>query len=271
MNNKVKVLYRVDSEKVPTNFIPSILTTSGAKSSCWFSQLPVNISESLVGRYIPSLKKFIEVLVHNKRNGGFEEHAAYHDGGVLSTAKTCPGIKSVLDKSVVISCPTEIYITMNTDGSFDAIAADNTAVKVHEEHPRSQYTPLNAGDKDTDVDIFKGYTVVKITLPVDIGTAGGETLLLLPPQFHSANKLLDTVIGEIKLPPGDLVPLSVIYMVKIPTEEAYTIHIKKGESLGYLYTEGRPTLLEYEGKSSCKSIKGFLLGNYTRRNNDSDS
>ena len=166
----------------------------------------------------------------------------------------------LLANSILITSPTDIYITITAEGTWDYKPGDDRAVSLSVSHPSNQYTPRGT---EEDFNIFKGYTVVKITLPIQVGTLDGQGLLLLPPQFHSTiGRDLHLIMGEIKLPPKELVELSIILMVKIPDSGVRTVHIKDGEVLGYLYTGApHPEISECAAPKSA-SIKSKLIGSY---------
>ena len=235
---KTKLYYEFKDSTMSeeNNYISNYLEESRPHSSSWFKGLPLNISEHLVGRYIPSMSKLISYL-HKGCMKGSPEHCSDLDGG-FSTAKTCPGLKNILNNSVLIKSPCDIAITVEDTGLWMYSTPGGGMVEVMEGHPPCQF-----GAPGNLTTLFKNKRVVKFTLPIYLST-DGEPVIMLDPQLHPNRSGLTAVSGVLSYPATRGVPLSVITTFEVPEKgTTLDISIKKGDILAYIWA-ANPLILE---------------------------
>jgi hypothetical protein len=234
----------------------------GTKGSCWFSSLKVNISESLIGKYIPSIREFISTI-QKSCLGGDPTACEYLSFDSLATVKTCPGVRGILSNSIVVKAPCDISITINSEGEWLYKASDFRLVELTEEHPTIQFgAPFN----NKDSTLFKNKRIIKIKLPITIST-DGDPYIHLHPQFHS-DLPISVVNGVIETPYTEEVSLSIITFYTLPKSgSTLEIQINKGDALAYLWAPKPFKLKEVEPKV----LKPKLFYKFIRRSYGDDS
>jgi len=242
---KAKLYYTFKDNKMGANskeYIGLYLKPGGTSSSCWFKNLPINISKALFGKYIPSPIKFYSFLKRLMHSKGDEFAGSFIEGGAtISTARTCPGIADILKTSMLVTAPTDIHITVFSDCTCINNTGDDKLATVTLDHHMSQFTPLD----QTSCDIFNNKIAVKIRLPLLLGTNKGKIpYLLLGPQYHSSLPA-EFVMGAMRGYNAISMPLNLIYLMDVPTKGDATWSISKGEVLGYVWA---PEPLELEEK-----------------------
>jgi len=207
------------------------LENKGTKGSCWFSSLKLNISENLIGKYIPSMKRFIATL-QKSCLGGDSKACEYINLDKLSTIKTCPGVRGIISNSIVVKAPCDILITVNSEGEWVYRVPDSRLVQVAEEHPAMQFGAPFTNENSA---LFKNKRVIKFKLPIKIST-DGTPYIHLQPQFHS-DLPLSVVNGIIEGPHTKGAPLNIITLCTLPKRgSTLEIQINKGDALAYLWS-----------------------------------
>jgi hypothetical protein len=229
-----EVMFPKVSPEQEKEVIDSILDTRGTRSCSWYASLPSNISETIVGKYIPGVAKFLH-YVHKKCLGGDTNLCGYVESGSgLATVKTCPGVRGVLSNSIVVRSPCDVNITISDNGGWVYNSSNLSLLELTEDHPPEQFGAPFKGNKDRS--LFSNNRVIKIKLPLLFATANNTPYLYLDPQFHVDTVPLKVVLGQIDNYATKKAPLNIITMFKIPEKgETLDIHIKKGTVLAYLW------------------------------------
>jgi len=243
--NKSSIGYQLSEELLeiiggpPKDLIKRFMQEASPKKSCWFSSLPTNISMAILGRFVPSITKFMTELGLLKISTGGEVdiHTSAHT--TLSTAKLCPGIRSILNTSTLLLSPCDIHIVVSK-GMWVCTVAEPALIAVVEDHPAAQLAPL-----DLQANIFKDKTVLKIKLPLFISLPKNTPAIFLQPQFHN-DIGMDVVHGVLENKYARISPLNIVYLVDTSEELEYSITIRKGQVLAYLWTP-KMMSLSYEG------------------------
>ena len=242
-----KLYYTFGSEEFNGNrefLIDKYLENGKLSSSCWFTSLKSNTSEFLVGKYIPSIIKFIQYLqtkcIENT-DSKYCEYLNWH----YATAKTCPGVRGFLQNSIIVKSPADIMITINSDGSWVYKSAESSLIKITDDHPSIQYGyPF----EERGSELFKHKAALKLTMPIFIGT-NSISYSILDPQYHNKRIPFTVAQGEISGRSTKVTPLNVIALVDIPEEGSETYYIKEGDVLAYIWASS--TLkLEYNNALS---------------------
>jgi hypothetical protein len=236
-----------DEDLRDRDLIDSYLDNKGTKGSCWFSSLGVNISEGLIGKYIPSIREFITTM-HKTCLDGDTKACENLNHEALATVKTCPGVRGIISNSIVVKAPCDISITINSEGEWLYRSADVRLVEITEDHHALQFgAPFNTKNSA----LFKNKRVIKFKLPITIST-DGPSYIHLQPQFHS-DLPLSVVNGVIEEPyTTEGAPLSIITLYTLPKRgSTLEIQISKGDALAYLWSpkpfkikEGKPKALK---------------------------
>ena len=263
---KTKLYYEFKDSTMSAekDYISNYLEESRPNSSSWFKDLHINISKQLVGKYIPSTHKLISYL-HKGCLKGSPDHCSALDES-FSTAKTCPGLKNILDNSILIKSPCDIVITIEDTGLWIHSAPGEGMIEVREGHPPSQF-----GAPDNLTTLFQNKKVIKFTIPLSISTEG-EPVILLDPQLHPNRSDLTVVSGVLGYPATRGIDLSVITTFEIPEKgETLDINIKKGDILAYIWA-AKPLVLEERRRgrySKWASVPDVFI-NSRRRKYDSN-
>ena len=226
--------YDAELDAENSKYLPLYLKPSNKNSSSWFKDLPPNISYTIFGKLIPSLHKFHDFIKRKAVNENDEIAKKLmpmmNGGKVFLTAKHCPGIQHILDKSLLVTAPCDIHITVFKNGTWIPTIADTSLVQMSNDHPNSQWIP-----KDSKNNIFKGKVALKFHFPLDIGTdTPHESYIFLQPQYHN-NIPLEVVNGVISGKYSIVTNVNLITLVDIPTIDDYDIVINKGDVLAYIW------------------------------------
>jgi len=229
-----------DMENLPEGIGRWIEESTPYKSK-WYSNMAVNISESILGKYIPSIHKVMSILKIGCIRGR-EEYCSILEYGTLATSKTCPGILNILRNCVLVKAPCDISITIDDTGEWRHRVPDSRFIKLEDAHPPEQFgTPFNKG-----AGLFDQDRVLKFSLPILLTSE--EPYIHLDPQFHSTRPLR-VINGVIAGSSTKGAPLNIITMFKIPDKGGILeIDISKGEVLAYLWSPSKIKLKEYAGE-----------------------
>jgi len=225
--------------------IGNFLEESTLESSRWYKALPINISESLIGKYIPSTLKLIKHLQKGCLVEGDEASCRTLSNTAFSTAKTCPGLKNVLESCILVKCPCDVEITIDDKGTWVYNTPEKGLLTLTEEHPPSQFgSPFT----HKDLQLFKNKRVIKFQLPITL-TTEGEPFIHLDPYLHSNRSPLTTVTGVISGAATKGMPLNIITTYDLPeTGGLHSISISKGTILAYLWASKPLRLAPYKKK-----------------------
>lgn len=218
----------------------------GRGTSKWYSDLPSNISNYLLGKNIPSVFKFISFLtkkvVYDNDN---ISNILLHNNANLSSAKVCPAIHGILDNIILVTSPLDIQIEVFSTKQWQSTVSDPRLILVAEDHTEAQFATINPKNN-----IFKDKLVVKFKLPILIKTSGLTSWLFLQPQYHHAHPF-QVLNGVITGNYTKMQPLNVVTTVDIPSSGSYSINIKKGDVLAYLWS---PVKLKIEYNKNISNI-----------------
>jgi hypothetical protein len=257
MRNK-KLYYTITDSimnKDPERYISMILEPSTRSKSCWFSKLP-GVPKGLQG-----LKNAIFTTHRRIMRGGAHSSDSSHISG-----KFCPAIQSVLDKSILVKCPSDLAITITSNREFvfttPGPQESNPLVRISS-HDYSQM------ENPKDPILFEEYMNIKFLFPLVIGNTTGTPWIFLQPNFHTNFEF--TVLNGV-VPSGytKYQELNLNTLVKIPKkgEPPREILIKKGTVLAYIWT---PEQLVLTHRSSVPLPLFTKFIGAVRYGNDSDS
>jgi hypothetical protein len=245
--NNNKLYYMFTDEELHSkskDYLPQFIQGPSITSSCWFSSMPANVSKYLTGKNFKSTNKLMSYLAKKMSRG--DTHAGdLFEYRSYSTIKVCPAVQEVLKTSHLILAPCDIHISIFKDGTWVSKVPDGRLLSILGDHPREQLTPL-----DTVHDLFKGRTVIKFKLPIIIGVDNDAPWIFLQPHYHN-NIPIEVLNGVVSGKYSKDQELNIITLVDISKEENYTIDIKKGEVLAYLWS---PTPLKLEKRDSLNGI-----------------
>lgn len=248
MKNKNKLLYRYINEsyntKESSKALEGVILEQGSpQSSCWFSSLP------LITGPVTTIKAFYSWMHSVTLKGGMEPT----DCGV--TAKGCPSVLHTLRNTVLVKSPVEMYITVSPSGGYAYDMPGSAQLITMGTHPRHQFViPEGVAESRGSQDLFKGKTCVKFELQVEVSTPKDIPILLMHPVYHNDSPFY-VVPGIIDRPHSRRIPLSLITLIDIPTEEK-TYHIKQGDILAYLWSH-KHLDLDFDRKAKMKSSVPF--------------
>jgi hypothetical protein len=208
--------------------IQDYLESTSPSRSCWFSNMPVNISKFVIGKYIPSIRKFIHHC-HTEYFKGDPNILDMMDNTSLATVRTCPGVRGILEGALLVKSPCDVSITINDLGGWACKVAAPSLISVIEGHGPEQFQVLDGPECSK---ILNGKRIVKFCLPINLDPLG-NTYIHLDPVFHSKIPL-KVVPGVIK----EDTPLNIITVFEIPRYgETLEVDIKKGDVIAYLWAE----------------------------------
>jgi hypothetical protein len=238
-------------------FISNFIEEGTLGSSCWFKNLKSNTSESTYGKYIPNVMKYI-TLLHNKCLRGDTDSCDIVLNSVLSTVKTCPGIRRVIKNSIIVKSPCDIAIDIDSAGEWMWKTPDlRGLIELAEDHG-----PVQFGDPWTQPgsELFKNKRVIKFKFPLILHT-DGEPFIFLQPQFHTDFPL--EIVNGVIAPPSPNTFLNIVTFYELPEEgDTLSIHIKKGDVLCYLWG-AKPFKLKKNKKGlEDTPFMTKFLGNY---------
>ena len=245
-NNTLKYTFTKDRFKGGSKeWGKMFLEKSSPGSSCWFKNLPSNISKNVLGVYIPKIEKFIQTLLikgHKGPEGRENLNKVLQFNNSFTTAKTCPGIRGILKHSILIKSPCDIRVCFNNktkEWNFFNTGAEDELIEIVEEHSAAQFYTIEEGSTSN---LFKGKRVIKFKFPIALKAE--EPYIMLGASYHSALPF-QVVNGVIEGASLDYVPLSVIGLIDSDTSEEFTnIVINKGDAIAYLWSSS-PLRLEY--------------------------
>ena len=242
-----------DLHKHPEEHGPRFLEQGGTASSCWFSNLPVNVSWATIGRYIPSIRNFITELLTLKSCG--DKRAKARLKGTLATAKTCPGVRGVLENSILLKAPCDISILVTKEGSWQSyiLPECSALLDIKEGHPPEQLSPMKGQNP------FENKKVLKFSFPMHVCTKG-TPWLFLQPQYHNTldYQVINGLISGVHTKVQELNLITVVEQ----RDYNYTINIKEGDVLAYLWSP-KPLTLEYQDTPYPTRIDTHFIGNFT--------
>jgi hypothetical protein len=198
------------------------------KSSCWFSGIP-----AFLGKYSP------KQIIKQKLRRSIEPHQQTDDlhPEPTTTIKTCPGIRSILKKSILLKAPCDIYITAKNDGNFSWYITPqmiNDCMSI-DWHSMQQLDSKN-------INLFSNKFSIKFQFPIQI-TSKNNPYIFLQPSYH--NNVPFTVVNGViddDHTYGQLLNINVLF--DIPVNEEYVDYvIPAGTVLCYLWF---PEEVEFE-------------------------
>jgi hypothetical protein len=262
-NQPTNLYYKFTTPSIEENAEKEVhryLEEGSPRSSSWFSSLNLNTSKLLIGKYIPSMSKFIQHLQHNCLVRGDQEQCNLLEyDHSFSTAKTCPGLKTLLTDSILVKAPCDILITIKDTGEWVYKVPSEGLITLSEDHGPEQFGyPF----KEEDQKLFETRRIIKFSLPIQISTEG-VSFIYLDPQLHSKNRELTVINGVIG---GEATTrggtLNIITMYELPQKgSSISISIKKGSILAYLWAS-RPLKLKHfkDMPSTFKMIHDKFIG-----------
>lgn len=245
--------YRFLDDKYDSNFeemISEILVKSKPKTSCWWSSLSM-----LIGGW-KSWDEYIKVY-HRKilRNTPHQYFDASDDN--IGTAKHCPAVLDVLSDAFLIKSPSDMLITINSEGMFSCSFA-NKLIDIREHYGDQFLLP----EKVSSINLFKDKICLKFRIPIEIRT--DQPFTFLQPMYHN-NVWYDVAVGTMSkkysMKGG---PLNIIVFVDKPKSGEIDYKINAGDVLAYMWFPKKVELLhtdkhiideQYKRKWSTKSIK----------------
>ena len=257
---KVKGL--IEGSEEEKDLVSKFFDIKGTKSSKWFTSLPTNTSESLVGKYISSIPNLIKYIqkICLKEKGKHSLCKVLNSGRTFSTARTCPGVRSVLSNSIVVKSPCDIIITVDEAGNWVYTSASNKLVTLTEDHGPEQFgAPFNSKDRS----LFVDKRVIKINLPVQLAT-DNIPYIHLNPQFHSNTPPLEVITGVISGAYTRSASLNIITMYTLPPKgETLEIVINSGDVLAYLWSPEPLVLAQKKRKIELfDTLHNKFIGSY---------
>jgi hypothetical protein len=200
--------------------IKHFLEVGTPKSSCWFSNLAPYI------KGFESFKAYIRFNHMESLKGGDLKSST-----TSRTAKTCPAIKSILTNSILIKCPSDIMITIDSENNYryNTPESGKPPLVTVESHAFEQL------DNSKSPTVFKGYLNLKFKLAINIGNTSGVPLIFLHPWYHS--KLpFDVLNGVLEGGREAGVALNINTIVKVPKGSTKEVFIKAGTVIAYLWS-----------------------------------
>jgi len=231
-------------------YLSKYLEEGSLRSSKWFRALPANTSASALGKYIPSMTKLIS-YVHKGCLVDKDPVFCNALGDNFATAKTCPGLKNILEECIIVKSPCDILITIDESGSWVYSTPAESLIKLVEEHTSEQFGyPF----QHEDLKLMENKRVIKFKLPIHLGT-DGDAFIHLDPQMHDNRSPLSVVNGVISPPATKISPLNIITTYELPAKGSVTsINISRGDALAYLWGGKKIKLVPKKGLPSMLSL-----------------
>lgn len=207
---------KFNDKDLAEQIVEDILVPSSPKSSCWWSNLKLNLF---------GFKNRFEYVKSQHK----EYLAGVGDGRAqeaTSTIKACPAVGDILSNSFLIKSPADIAVTVDSSMRF-VVSTANELISV-QNHSIEQF-------HSEEHNIFEGKMNLKFKLPIIIRT-DNIPLMFLQPMFHN-NVDYTVVNGTIsgKYTKGQ--PLNINILIDIPKgDEQVVYYIKAGDILAYLWS-----------------------------------
>ena len=208
------------------------------QSSQWLSTIPL-----LVGGF-KTVKEWFTKFNHHS----FDD--------VPTTIRVCPGIKDLMQQSVLIKFHHDLLLETYEDDNFKwrtPEAGGNIRVEMH---PSLQYMSEKS-------QLFRDQVNVKLIIPINFHSKG--PLMFLNPYYHQKQpySVMPGLITNIN---GNLPETAINLM--FPRMNA-TYHFKRGEPLCYgLNLNGTNKLVEKQ--NNIKLVRKEMLNNYNRAKNKNE-
>ena len=248
----MKLYYKILDPQLHSEegYIDQYLEEGSLRSSKWFKALPANTSTHVLGRYIPSMSKLLG-FIHRGCLVDKDPTCCDALGASFSTAKTCPGLKNILEECIIVKSPCDILITVDERGSWVYNIPSSYLIEIVEDHGPEQFGyPF----QDEDLKLLENRRVIKFKLPIHVSTDGGS-FIHLDPQMHNSKSPLSVVNGVISPPATKVSSLNIITTYELPPKgETTTISISKGDALAYLWGGKKLKLSPKEDMPSILSL-----------------
>lgn len=219
MLNKNKISYRFNDESlnkkdIAEELIKNILVKATPMSSCWWGKMKTrtdgfkSLLDSIKHKQVKYLKTGEDFVVENG-----------------ATAKTCPGIVGLFQQAFLIKSPTDIVITIDSEGGVVYDVSDNSIIRITQ-HGKEQFY-------QDDNQLFKNKASIKFELLVSVKTTGFEYIITDPTYHNNSGCFVPT--GFMSSAYSNNQELNLITLIDIPKKgETKTISITNGDVLGYL-------------------------------------
>jgi len=249
MMNKLRYIYRLEDQAKdqemnsdPDKYI-SMFITNTAKTSCpWFKAL----------EGIGNIKKSFVELKRKFFNNEIDERQAEREIDLSTrhiTARYCPGIANILDQSIVVHCPADLHISIDSNGKFYWNSASNDLIKITT-HTQEQFVAENNV-------LFKDKIVIKFNLPLRVSTDNDIQWLFLQPQYHY-DAPWEVVHGVMKGNHTSTELLNINTFVKINENEQTDLFIPAGTPLCYIWFSEPVKLVHNNGIQKTDFITKFV-------------
>jgi len=168
---------------------------------------------------------------------------------VSSSARTCPGIVDLLDQSIIVHCPTDVHISINTNGEYYWNSPSNELINISS-HPREQYIA-------EDNKLFKDKINIKFNLGLRLSTDNDIQWVYLQPQYHY-DAPWEVVHGVMKGNHTSTELLNINTFVKINENEQTDLFIPAGTPLCYIWFSEPVKLVHNNGIQKTDFITKFV-------------
>jgi len=215
-------------------FLNSIVENNSPGSSNWFKSLRifVNSEAKNIVDYIRGYKiKYQSGQINSKQ---YQDIVA---GAASSlTVRQCPGIKELMNRSLIIKSPCDILIEIDNNqlrenlgnSPIDVNIADPTMINIVSHHPSQWHSPI---DKHN---VMKNKLNVKFVFPVNMYSEKNKPWIFTNPAYHH-NSQLDVLPGGIfgSYTRGQGLIINTVYNIK-DNEDKTLIKINQGDPIAYM-------------------------------------
>lgn len=217
----MKIYYNVESNCID---LADIYDTKALKSSGWINNFPI---------FLHNIKNIKDWWY--KKSAENEPHPS-----CSVSVRACPGIRDLLNKTVVVKLPTDMIVVTHADGSYDWMVSDNIHVPRFDNPTTASYQVLGHSREQWDLEsaniehpsennIFKDRINVKFLLPVTLASDKVSEWLITKPTYHN-NTPFDVIQGIVKIRKVNTnYPVNVMF----PKEENF-YHFKAGTPIAYM-------------------------------------
>lgn len=184
--------YEYNIDNTDTNFqdlIETMLVPANPSTSNWYKSLTI-----FQNSRAKNAKEFLKELIGNVYNNKVSPEAADVMFQGPLTIRQCPGVKDLLNRSFLIKCPTDVYLTLSDDKEFvtQSLSSDQSICKV-DSHPKQQWQPNNQHN------YFEGKINLKFSLDVSVSTSNNIPWIFTQPMYHG-NPPFTVIPGMIAKP-----------------------------------------------------------------------